>query len=163
MFTETKERLTSDLPCNRGWEKKEREWETRMQREKQKNGDARGYMIAEQTHKSSINPRGVKEALFSFSRQPSQTEHHHKPSFLASIFFLIFRACTHTLSHSPPFFPSFPTYLFLFLQIFYPSVLSPSQWITDKNKKRRNLYNEESQSISISLPPTQMTKTRFPC
>lgn len=106
-----------------------------MQREKQKNGDARGYMIAEQTHKSSINPWGVKEALFSFSRQPSQTEHHHKPSFLTSIFFLIFRACTHTLSHSPPFFPSFPTYLFLFLQIFYPSVLSPSQWITDKNKK----------------------------
>lgn len=36
-------------------------------------------MIAEQTHKSSINPWGLKEALFSSSRQPSQTEHHHKP------------------------------------------------------------------------------------
>lgn len=36
-------------------------------------------MIAGQTHKSSINPQGVKEALFSSSRQTSQTEHHHKP------------------------------------------------------------------------------------
>lgn len=41
-------------------------------------------MIAEQTHKSSINPWGVKEALFSSSRQTSQTELHYKPDPPAS-------------------------------------------------------------------------------
>lgn len=77
MFTERQERLTSDL---RGEKKQRQEKRTETERK----GDTRGYMIAGQTHKSSINPQGAKDALFSSNRQPSQTEHHHKtytPSF----------------------------------------------------------------------------------
>ena len=69
--------------------------------------DARGHMIAEQTHKSSINPRGVKEALFSSRGQLSQTEHHHKPVLHPP---------------SPPHAPQSPCVL---LQPFSPSPLLP--------------------------------------
>lgn len=75
MFTERQERLTSDL----GEGKKEKAGEKKKDRETERKGDTRGYMIAGQTHKSSINPQGAKDALFSSNRQPSQTEHHHKP------------------------------------------------------------------------------------
>lgn len=85
----------------------------RLRRKKQTKGDARGYMIAEQTHKSSINPRGVKEAMFSSSRQPSQTEHHHKP-------------CPPT---SPPSFSgslpaAFASLLSVFFKLFHLSLLT---------------------------------------
>lgn len=76
MFTERQERLTSDLGKKEKTGKKDRVTERK--------GDTKGYMIAGQTHKSSINPKGAKDALFSSNRQPSQTDHHKPYSFLPS-------------------------------------------------------------------------------
>lgn len=79
-------------------------------------------MIAGQTHKSSINPQGAKDALFSSNRQPSQTEHHHKPD--TPSFPLRWGAPAPTArpvllygSFSPPFFVCFLILFFSFLNI----------------------------------------------
>lgn len=98
VFTERQERrLTSDLPCDGGGLE-------------ERKGDTGGYMIAGQTHKSSINPRGAKDALFSSSRQPSQTEHHHKPytpAFLRWRPLLPQSVLSYFMVHFPLPFPSF--------------------------------------------------------
>lgn len=141
-------------PAIRGW-KKETEWETRMQRERNRRTQTPGVTwLQNKLIKVPLTREELKRTCFhSADSRHKQSITINLPSLPSSFSWsseLVLTLCLIPLHSSRPFSPICSSFFF---QIFYPFVLYPSQWTCTDRQKRKKKKNFKARIPSAFPPP----------